>query len=65
MKVRELIEKLQKMNPDAEIYVNQTDCCERIGKAEMVWSTCESERDYSKRYNDPEAYKIVDAVRID
>lgn len=65
MKVSELIAKLQEMDPDALVYVNKTDCCEDFREAEFVWPTVESKRDYSKRYNDPDAYISSAAVRVE
>lgn len=64
MKVRELITKLQEMDPEAEVWVNNTQCCEEFMEAECVWPTAESRRDYSKKYNAPDAYQTVDSVRI-
>jgi hypothetical protein len=66
MRVRELIAKLQEMDPEAFVYTNKTECCEayREVHSEDVWATVETERDYSKRYNAPDAYQTIESVRI-
>ncbi len=64
MKVRELIEKLQGMDPEAEVWVNNTQCCEDFMEADEIWPTVESKRDYSKRYSAPDAYQTINSVRI-
>lgn len=64
MKVKDLIALLQTHDPEAVVYVNNTQCCEDFSEAETVWPTVETKRDYSKKYNAPDAYQIVDSVRI-
>lgn len=64
MKVRELIEQLQALNPEATVYTNQTECCEDFRESDTVWPTVETERNYSKPYNAPDAYNTIESVRI-
>jgi len=64
MKVRELIEKLQEMDPEAEVWVNNTMCCDNYSEASLVWPSAEPVRDHSKKYSDPDAYRTVSTVKI-
>lgn len=64
MKVRDLIARLRQMDPEAEVWVNKYDGVDAFEAAEDVFATVETRRDYSKKYDDPDAYPAVDSVRI-